>query len=135
LTNTASASVTSNTLDTNTVDNNATITSTITPAANLSVTKTDGITTVAAGNTNSYTVTFTNSGPGDGVGSVVKDTPGAGLSGCTVTACTGTGTPTAAVCPAPLGNLLTPSGATVATFPANSSLVYTVQCGVTATGQ
>jgi uncharacterized repeat protein (TIGR01451 family) len=135
LTNTATASVTANTLDTSSVNNIATITSVINPATNLNVTKTDGIVNVVAGSTNSYTVTFTNSGPGDGAGSVIKDTTSSGLSNCTVTGCTGTGAPTPAVCPAPLNNLLTPSGVTVATFPANSSLTYTVLCGVTATGQ
>jgi uncharacterized repeat protein (TIGR01451 family) len=134
LTNTATAVLPGAAFDSNSSNNIVTVTSPVNPAANLSVTKTDGITTTVAGSTNNYTVTFTNSGPGDGAGSVVKDVPSAGLSSCTVIACTGTGTP-AAVCPAPLNNLLTVGGATVATFPANTSLVYTVRCGVTATGQ
>lgn len=135
LSNTATASVVSNTLDNNTANNIATTTSTITPATNLGVTKTDGTLTAVAGSTNSYTVTFTNSGPGNGAGSVVKDIPATGLANCSVTACTGTGSPTAAVCPIPLSDLLSVTGSTVATFPANTSLIYTVQCGVTATGQ
>lgn len=134
LSNTATASVASNTFDSSTANNIATTSSTITPATNLGVTKTDGVLTAVAGSTNSYTVTFTNSGPGNGAGSVIKDLPAAGLSNCSVTACTGTGTPTTAVCPAPLNNLLSAGGATVLTFPANTSLIYTVQCGITATG-
>jgi uncharacterized repeat protein (TIGR01451 family) len=131
LTNTASAILPGAAFDSNTANNIVTITSTVSPATNLSVTKTDGVLSTAAGSTTNYTVTFVNSGPGDGAGSVVKDVPSAGLSNCSVISCGVTGL---AVCPTPISNLLTVGGSTVATFPASSSLIYTVRCGVSATG-
>jgi uncharacterized repeat protein (TIGR01451 family) len=134
LTNTASASLPGSAFDSDTSNNVVTITSAVNPATSLSVSKTDGVTSTVAGGTNVYTVTFTNSGPGNGAGSVVSDTPGTGLSSCTVLTCTGAGTPTPAVCPATIGNLLLPGGATVPTFPANTSLSFSVQCRVSATG-
>jgi uncharacterized repeat protein (TIGR01451 family) len=131
LTNTASAILPGAAFDSNTANNFVTITSAVSPATNLSVTKTDGVLSTAAGSTTNYTVTFVNSGPGDGAGSVVKDVPSAGLSNCSVISCGVTGL---AVCPTPISNLLTVGGSTVATFPASSSLIYTVRCGVSATG-
>ena len=44
-------------------DNTATDTDTIEPMADLSITKTDGVTTVVAGTTTTYTIIVTNSGP------------------------------------------------------------------------
>ena len=102
----------------------------------LDVTKTNGTTTLVAGSTTSYTVTFTNSGATAANGAITKDTPSAGLSNCTVTGCTPAGSPVA-VCPA-VGlwpNIFTAGGLSIATFPANSSLSFTLSCGVTATGQ
>ena len=102
----------------------------------LDVTKTNGTTTLVAGSTTSYTVTFTNSGATAANGAIAKDTPSAGLSNCSVTGCTAAGSPVA-VCPASglWPNLFTVGGLSIATFPANSSLSFTLSCGVTATGQ
>jgi uncharacterized repeat protein (TIGR01451 family) len=104
-------------------------------AANLSVTKTNSpTTTVAAGSTTVYTVTFANAGPGGADGALIRDIPSAGLSSCIVlTPCSVTGS---AVCPtvAALNGSLFTTGTTLATFPANSSISFRVQCGVTATG-
>jgi uncharacterized repeat protein (TIGR01451 family) len=132
--NTAGIAAFGTTVDANPTNNLSTVTTTISPAVNLSVSKTDGLTSVKAGDTTTYTVTFTNSGPSNGTGSVVLDTPSAGLSSCTVISCTGTGTPTPASCPATPANLLVGPGATVPNFPANTSLVFTVRCRVSATG-
>jgi uncharacterized repeat protein (TIGR01451 family) len=100
----------------------------------LAVTKTNGTMTLVAGTTTSYTVTFTNSGPTSANNAIAKDTPSAGLSNCSVTACSPAGSP-AAICPGGLANLFTPSGLTLTSLPANSSLTFTVSCGVSATGQ
>jgi uncharacterized repeat protein (TIGR01451 family) len=102
--------------------------------ANLSVTKDNGTTTLAAGSTTSYTVTFTNSGPSSANGVQIRDVTSAGLGACNVISCTPAGSPTAAVCPSPLNNLLAPAGTNIATFPSNSSLNFVVRCDVTATG-
>jgi uncharacterized repeat protein (TIGR01451 family) len=102
-------------------------------AANLSITKTDGITSVVAGSTVTYTITAANRGPDSAAGATVQDTPTAGLN-CTTVTCASTA---AGMCPAasfPFANLnagilISPS------FPANSTATLTVTCGVTATGQ
>lgn len=116
------------------LNNNATIANIVSPAASLNVAKTNGTNTVIAGSTTSYTVTFTNSGPGGADNAVAKDFSDAGLSSCTVASCSGTGTPLSAVCPVTAANLLSPTGVTIPTFPANSSVVFQVQCAVIATG-
>jgi uncharacterized repeat protein (TIGR01451 family) len=116
------------------LNNAATVTSTVSPATNLSVTKTNGTTTVAAGSTTSYTVTFINSGPGAADNAVARDFADIGLSSCIVVSCIGSGTPLSAVCPSITANLLSPAGVAIPAFPANSNVVFQVHCGVTATG-
>jgi uncharacterized repeat protein (TIGR01451 family) len=109
-------------------------------AANLSIGKTNGTTTLAAGSTTAYTVTVANGGPSAANGAVVRDVASAGLSCTSVTCAQTTG---AATCPAslPLNNTI-PIGSTtffvageaVPTFPANSSVTFVVRCNVTANG-
>ncbi len=102
----------------------------------LAVTKTNTTTTLVAGSTTNYTLTFSNAGPTSANNAVAQDTASAGLSSCTATACAGSGSP-AAVCPAAAfwPNLFTPSGLILSSLPANSSLTFNVTCGVSATGQ
>ncbi|NJS36440.1 MAG: DUF11 domain-containing protein [Brachymonas sp.] len=102
----------------------------------LDVTKTNGTTTLVAGSTTQYTVTFSNTGATAANGAIAKDAPSTGLSNCTVTACTASGS-SAAVCPGAglWPNLFTAGGLSIATFPANSSLSFILSCQVTATGQ
>jgi uncharacterized repeat protein (TIGR01451 family) len=58
-------------------------------SANLQVTKTNGTTSLAGGSTTTYTVTVANIGPGDAPGTVLTDTPSAGLN-CTSVTCAST---------------------------------------------
>lgn len=101
----------------------------------LSVTKTNGTTSVAAGSTTSYTVTFVNSGSTGANGALASDPPVAGLA-CTVASCSANASPIAAACPLPAQwpNLLTPAGVALPTFPALSSVTFVLNYGVTATG-
>jgi uncharacterized repeat protein (TIGR01451 family) len=131
LTNVGQATMSSLVTNPTPANNIATVTSTVSPAISLGVSKTDGITTTIAGGTTVYTVTFTNSGPANGTGSVVLDSPSSGLSNCTVTSCTPTG---AAVCPTPIANLLVGPGATMPNFPSGTSVAFRVSCRVAATG-
>ncbi len=112
--------------------------STFTPVCStvLAVSKTDGVTSVQAGGTTNYTVTFTNSGATAADGATATDTPSAGLA-CTVQSCTASTAPIAAACPAPAQwpGLFTPSGVVLASLPALSSVSFAVACNVTATGQ
>ena len=109
----------------------------------LAVTKTNAVTAVAAGGTTSYTLTFSNSGGYAADNALIKDTQSAGLS-CTSVTCTST--TGAASCPtglvlatpkaaASVPNLFNDTGITIPAFPAVSTVVLTVVCSVTATGQ
>ncbi len=109
------------------------------PLVNVSLTKTDNTTTVAAGGTTAYVITVVNGGPNAANNSTLKDVPDTGLS-CTAVTC-GT-TAGGAVCPTvgagagqlSIGNLLG-SGVTLATLPSSSTIAFNVTCAVTATGQ
>ncbi len=78
-------------------DNIATDTDTLTPRADLSITKTDGLTTVDAGTSLAYTIVATNSGPSTVAGATVTDTLPASLTGAawTCTSSAGSSCPAA----------------------------------------
>ena len=78
-------------------DNIATDTDTLTPRADLSITKTDGLTTVDAGTSLAYTIVATNSGPSTVSGATVTDTLPASLTGAgwTCTSSAGSSCPAA----------------------------------------
>ena len=71
--NSASIDVPAGVSDQNPADNVATDTTSITPTADLSITKTDGLTNVAAGEVVTYTIVATNAGPSLIVGASVTD--------------------------------------------------------------
>ena len=134
LTNTATAVVFGATFDTDTSNNSVTITSAVTPAANLTISKTNGVATLVAGSTTSYTITVANLGPANAPGTVLTDPVVPGLNCTSVTCAVTAGN---ATCPAPLTiSALQSTGLSIApTFDANSTLSFVVTCGVTATGQ
>ncbi len=109
---------------------NASAASPITLIAFLSITKTNGTTTVVAGGSTTYTITVTNAGPSAADGAVVKDAAAAGLA-CTTLSCSSAG----ASCPAVLDiPTLQSAGLPIATLPANTSVTLALTCNVTATG-
>src|SRR6185437_15550986 len=74
LSNTASASVAAaTTTDPLPGNNSATDSDTLTPQADLAVTKTDGKTTQVPGTSDTYTIVVSNGGPSDAVGASVAD--------------------------------------------------------------
>jgi uncharacterized repeat protein (TIGR01451 family) len=77
-------------IDPNPGNNSATDTDTLTPTADLAITKTDGVTAVTAGGPVTYTIIATNPGPSDVTGAVVQDTFPAPLAGVVWT-CVGQG--------------------------------------------
>lgn len=133
-TNTVAITLTGTTVDVTPSNNTVTVTSTVSPAATITIAKTNVVNTVTTGQTTSYTITVTNSGPGNATNSLVTDPATAGLNCTSVTCSVASG---AAVCPVPptlsIANLQG-GGVTVASFPANSSLNFQVGCTVTATG-
>ena len=55
-------------------NNSATDTDTLTPSADLAITKTDGVTTATPGGSVTYTITASNAGPSNATGATVADT-------------------------------------------------------------
>ena len=109
--------------DSNAANNSATDTDTLTPQANLGITKTDGVTTATAGGSVTYTITASNAGPSNATGATVADTFPASLT-CTWT-CVGAG-----------GGTCTASGSgnlnDTVNLPAGGSVTYTASCTVSA---
>lgn len=92
------------------------------PSADLSVTKTDGVSTLTPGGTTVYTVVVTNNGPNAVTGATVTDTAPSGVTFGSWS-CTGTG---GAACPASgTGNL----NATV-TLPVGASVTFQINATV-----
>ena len=93
-------------------------------SADLAITKTDGITNVAAGQSTTYTITASNAGPTDAPASQVTDTFPAPLTACGWT-CSGAG-----------GGTCTASGAgniaDSVNLPNGGSVTYTATCTVPA---
>ena len=116
-----------------TVDSTCTFTNT--RSANLAITKTNGVNSVIAGSSTTYTITVTNSGPSDADGSLLKDPLATGLN-CTQASCTGVSG--GASCPT-AGSVtiasLQGAGISLPGLPASSTVTFSVVCGVTATGQ
>ena len=110
--------------------NVATASNSVLPCANLSITKTDNLSTVVAGQTVIYNIVATNGGPSSANNTTLKDPVATGLV-CTAVACTAASG--LAVCPTTpnvtLG-LLQGTGILLNNFPANSSLTFQVTCGV-----
>src|SRR5256884_660943 len=82
--------------DPNTANNTASDTNTVVTSADLSVTKTDGVTTVIAGDgvTRTYTITVSNTaGPSDATSVTLSDTWPSGFTRGTITPSQGTCTP------------------------------------------
>jgi uncharacterized repeat protein (TIGR01451 family) len=134
LTNTATISLGANEPSSVTANNTATAPTALScVSANITVTKTNGTTTVTAGSVTAYTVTVVNLGPGAASGVILTDPATPGLS-CTSVTCTSAG---GASCPiSPSIAALQGAGLTISpSFPANSTASFVVSCGVTATGQ
>lgn len=91
-------------------------------SADLSITKTDGVATPAAGQTVTYTITASNAGPTDAPGSTVADSFPAPLTGCTWT------------CAGALGGTCTAAGAgninDVVNLPNGGSVTYSATCTI-----
>lgn len=117
------ATVTASFADPNAANNSATDTDTLLPEADLTVTKTDGVASVVAGGSTTYTITASNPGPSNAPGATVADTFPASLT-CTWT-CVGAG-----------GGTCTASGSgnlnDSVNLPAGGSVTYTASCAISA---
>jgi len=123
LSNTATVTAPGGVTDPTPGNNSATDSDTLTPQANLAITKTDGVTTAVPGQSVTYTITASNAGPSNAPGSTVADTFPAALT-CTWT-CTGAN-----------GGTCTASGSgninDTANLPSGGSVTYTASCAISA---
>jgi uncharacterized repeat protein (TIGR01451 family) len=117
------ATVSSAIADPNPANNSATDTDTLTPQADLAITKTDGVTTVTAGGSATYTITASNAGPSNAPGVTVADTFPASLTCSWTCAGAGGGTCTAAGS----GNI-----SDTVNLPGGGSVTYTATCAISA---
>ncbi len=140
VTNTASITLPSGVTDTNLTNNTSSIPTAV-GVTNLSITKTNGVTTLTSGQQTTYTVVVTNSGPTAADGARLYDPVAAGLS-CSLPipgpACVAAGPNT--TCPAgltiaQLQNSVAPTGVVIPTLGSGGIITVTVVCSVTATGQ
>lgn len=99
--------------------------------ADVSLTKSSGGSEVTAGQAVVYSLVASNGGPSDADGAIVADPPASGLN-CTAVACAVLSG--GASCPAGLTVGGLQGGVAVPSFPAGSSLEFTLTCTVTATG-
>ncbi|MFM9879192.1 MAG: hypothetical protein ACKVOO_02115, partial [Burkholderiaceae bacterium] len=121
--------------DQNPGNNVATVTTLVSPSANIQISKTNGVPTLTAGSTVGYTVTVANLGPAAAPGTSFLDPPVNGLNCTTVTF---TSTPATSVTTSPFPLTLTALQTTTVsltpTFPAGSTATFRITCNVTATG-
>jgi len=121
LSNTATVITPGGTTDPNPANNSATDADTLDAQADVSITKTDGVTNATPGGSVTYTITASNAGPSNAPGSTIADTFQADLT-CTWT-CAGAGGGTCTA--AGSGNI-----ADIANLPAGGSVTYTASCVV-----
>jgi uncharacterized repeat protein (TIGR01451 family) len=123
LTNTATVAAPAGVTDPTPGNNSAPDIDTLAASADLSIIKTDGVTTATPGGSVTYTITASNAGPSDAPGSLVADTFPASLT-CTWT-CVGAG-----------GGTCTASGSgninDTTNLPAGGSTTYTASCTISA---
>lgn len=103
-------------------NNSATDTDTLTPQADVSITKTDGVTSVAPGGSTTYTLVASNAGPSNAPGSTVADTAPAACTSFTWT-CAGAGGGT---CTANGSGSINDS----VNLPAGGSVTYAAVCAI-----
>ena len=114
--------------------NQASASSVAAACADISISKSNGVNTLTAGQATTYSLIVNNAGPASANNALLKDPAVQGLA-CTSVACTSSAG--AASCGS-LGSvnlaLLQGSGIVLNNFPANSSYTFTLNCGVTAIG-
>ncbi|MEM1182450.1 MAG: hypothetical protein AAGM22_29150, partial [Acidobacteriota bacterium] len=104
-------------------DNSSADTDTLSPSADLAITKDNGTTSVTAGDTTTYTIVVSNNGPSTVTDAAVADTFPASLTNCSFTSVAAGGT---------TGNTASGTGdiADTLTLPPTASVTYTATCDV-----
>jgi uncharacterized repeat protein (TIGR01451 family) len=127
ISNTASVSATE--YDPVPVNNSETQATSVTPVADLSITKTDGKAMVDAGSAIAYTIVASNAGPSSALGAVFKDAAVSNLSVSSVT-CSDALATGGAVCPTVSATTVAlmqgAAGIVIPTLPSGGSVTFTV---------
>lgn len=97
-------------------------------SADLSITKTNNVTSVSAGGTTTYAVVVRNAGPTAADGAIIRDPAVDGLTKTSVS-CSAAG---GAICPAAVSVAGLENGLVIPTFPSGGTLTFTVAAVVTA---
>jgi uncharacterized repeat protein (TIGR01451 family) len=124
LSNTATVTAPAGVTDNDTSNNTATDTDALTPQADLSITKTDGVTSKVPGTAITYTIVVSNAGPSDAPGTSVADTFPSDLTGVSFTSVAAGGA---------TGNTAGPSNGNISdtvSLPSGASVTYTVSATV-----
>lgn len=100
-------------IEADTTNNSVTETTTLTPSADLVLTKTDSVDPVIAGNSLTYTLQVTNAGPSTATNVVVTDVLPTGVTFTSVTPSQGTASETSGTVTANLGSLAPSTSATI----------------------
>ena len=110
-------------------DDQSSVTPVVNSTAAITISKSDGKTTSATGNTNVYTITVNNAGAAAADGAVISDNPVSGVTCIGTVSCVASG---GATCP--IGSPVTAAsfiaGVTIPAFPSGGSLVFTLTCYV-----
>ena len=108
--------------------NVATASVSISPSVDLSIAKSNGTISVTSGDTTTYTLTVTNSGPDAATGAIVSDAPGTGLTcpAANAVAITGDGVPAGSFTITDLTN----AGITLGTLSSGQTATLTYSCQV-----
>jgi uncharacterized repeat protein (TIGR01451 family) len=130
LSNTATVTAPAGVTDTNPGNNSATDTDTLTPQADLAVTKTDGVASVNAGGTTIYTIVVGNAGPSNANGATFKDAAVANLNVTGVTCGSPAGGAACPTVPNTTIALMQGAGIILPTLPAGGSVTFTVNASV-----
>nr|WP_298892140.1 SdrD B-like domain-containing protein [uncultured Acinetobacter sp.] len=132
MTNTATVSSTGLT-DSITSNNSSSVNLTIVPAADLEITKSDGLTATYTGDEVTYTIAVTNKGPSAANGALFRDAAATGLTKTSVT-CSATNS---ASCPTAanltIANIESTNGLAIPTLPNGGVVTFTIKANVTAT--
>lgn len=124
LSNTATVTAPPGVADTNPLNNAATDVDALTPEADLSIGKDNGVTQVVEGEPTTYTITVSNPGPSDAPASTVTDVFPVELADCSWTCMPGAG---AACAAAGVGDINDVAG-----LPAGGGVTYLATCTLTA---
>ncbi len=132
MTNTATVSSTGLT-DSITSNNSSSVNLTIVPAADLEITKSDGLTATYTGDEVTYTIAVTNKGPSAANGALFRDAAATGLTKTSLT-CSATNS---ASCPTAanltIANIESSNGLAIPTLPNGGVVTFTIKANVTAT--